>query len=165
MVQSVVDERLAAAGLGSTTACTLQALFVRHHGGTRGTQFVLLLPYVPLREHVHGLWTPNRGPQVSEGIDFSDDAARMCVIVGIPYPSSKDLQVGWGLGGTCDTYLRRLLLWTLREGRTPATRLHGRRKRAVLWNARRYAKVLCIYMWSGCPCGGEARYERNGLLS
>lgn len=31
--------------------------------------------------------------QVSEGIDFSDDAARMCVIVGIPYPSSKDLQV------------------------------------------------------------------------
>lgn len=31
--------------------------------------------------------------QVSEGIDFSDDAARMCVIIGIPYPSSKDLQV------------------------------------------------------------------------
>ncbi|CAM9541114.1 unnamed protein product [Ectocarpus sp. 6 AP-2014] len=31
--------------------------------------------------------------KVSEGIDFSDDAARMCVIVGIPYPSSKDLQV------------------------------------------------------------------------
>ncbi|CAN0502629.1 unnamed protein product, partial [Ectocarpus sp. 12 AP-2014] len=28
--------------------------------------------------------------KVSEGIDFSDDAARMCVIVGIPYPSSKD---------------------------------------------------------------------------
>ncbi|CAM9384847.1 unnamed protein product [Ectocarpus fasciculatus] len=31
--------------------------------------------------------------KVSEGIDFSDDAARMCVIVGIPYPSAKDLQV------------------------------------------------------------------------
>lgn len=31
--------------------------------------------------------------QVSEGIDFSDDAARMCVIIGIPYPSAGDLQV------------------------------------------------------------------------
>ncbi|CAM9453258.1 unnamed protein product [Scytosiphon promiscuus] len=31
--------------------------------------------------------------KVSEGIDFSDDAARMCMIIGIPYPSSKDLQV------------------------------------------------------------------------
>eukprot|EP00903_Cladosiphon_okamuranus_P014456 g13412.t1 len=31
--------------------------------------------------------------KVSEGIDFSDDACRMCVVIGIPYPSSKDLQV------------------------------------------------------------------------
>ena len=37
---------------------------------------------------------PIRGAQVSEGIDFSDDACRMCVVIGIPYPSSKDLQVG-----------------------------------------------------------------------
>lgn len=37
--------------------------------------------------------------QVSEGIDFSDDACRMCIVVGIPYPSSKDLQVQYTLDG------------------------------------------------------------------
>lgn len=36
--------------------------------------------------------------QVSEGIDFSDDMARMCVIVGIPYPNTKDLQVWYRNG-------------------------------------------------------------------
>lgn len=39
------------------------------------------------------VFDPNRDAQVSEGIDFSDDACRMCVVIGIPYPNSKDLQV------------------------------------------------------------------------
>lgn len=120
-----------------------------------------------LRTHVHDLWTPNRGPQVSEGIDFSDDAARMCVIVGIPYPSSKDLQVGWALGGICDTYLRRLLLWALERGepQQPGFTANEKEQCYGIWNARRSAKVLPIYMRLGCPCEGEARHERNGLLS
>eukprot|EP00752_Nemacystus_decipiens_P006081 g5489.t1 len=31
--------------------------------------------------------------KVSEGIDFSDDACRMCFVIGIPFPSAKDLEV------------------------------------------------------------------------
>ena len=31
--------------------------------------------------------------RMSEGIDFSDDAARMVIIVGIPYPNMTDPKI------------------------------------------------------------------------
>ncbi|CAM9320496.1 unnamed protein product [Choristocarpus tenellus] len=46
-----------------------------------------------LQGHTGALMMAVARGKVSEGIDFSDDAARMCVIVGIAYPNVKDLQV------------------------------------------------------------------------